>query len=582
MDICLILEKNDILPYLEVLKTQKLVAVDTETTGLDPRLSRLRLVQLACEGLPVLVIDCFSFLPEGYEALREIIAAPSVKIFHNAKFDLQFLLAQKLPLPSRIFDTMLAAQLLRSSGGAESASLRAAAWHYLEEKVDKEEQRSDWSGVLSESQMRYAALDADILLRLRNTMVQKIYENNLQRVAAIEFHCARAVAFMEYSGIYLDLKQWLALTAAKEKERDAALEKLYKYSGRPAVQTSLWADEGEVEILGCNFDNNSFVVELLRRNGIMVKSTSKWELRPYVGHPLAQALGEYRKATKSLSAFLHPFPEMLSDKTGRLHAKYGQISAWSGRMSCYSPNVQQIPRESEFRKCFAAPPGRKLLTADYSQIELRVAAQIARDRRMIEAFRRGNDLHLLTASLLQNKPMGEVTKAERQAAKAVNFGLIFGMGAAGLQRSALQSYGVELTMEQASLFRDRFFQAYTGIRHWHDSVKAAPPTEGRTLTGRKFLYAADSPLPVYLNSPVQGTAADIMKKALGLIINRIDTSETMIVAVIHDEILLEVPVDRAENTAVVLKASMEEAGNSILNLLPVEAVVNISSSWAEK
>lgn len=582
MEIRLIFKKNDILPYLEALKKQKLIAIDTETTGLDPYSSRLRLIQLACDGLPVFVIDCFSFLPEGHGTLTEIISSPSVKIFHNAKFDLQFLLAQAFPLPCRIFDTMLAAQLLRSSDGSDSASLRSVAWHYLQEEVDKDEQKSDWKGELSKSQIRYAALDAEILLHLRAAMVKLIYEYGLQHVAEIEFRCVKAVAFMEYSGIYLDAEKWRALTIVKEKDRDASLHKLYKYSGIPAVQTSLWKDIGEEEALGCNFDNNSYVVGLLRRHDIIVKSTSKWELYPYAGHPLVEALMEYRKTSKALSTFLYPFLKMLSDKTQRLHAKYGQISAWSGRMSCYSPNVQQIPRESEFRECFAAPRGRKLLTADYSQIELRVAAQIAKDERMIEAFRNGDDLHLLTASLLQNKPMNDVTKVERQAAKAVNFGLIFGMGAAGLRQSALLSYGVELTLEQASLFRDKFFRVYTGIRHWHNSVKTSLPAEGRTLTGRKFLYRANSPLPIYLNSPVQGTAADIMKKALGLIIDRIDISETFIIAVIHDEILLEVPEDNAAATAVILKTSMEEAGNSILSLLPVEAIVNVSSSWAEK
>lgn len=581
IDIRVISNKEELLPYLEALKAQKITAIDTETTGLDPYASKLRLIQVACEGLPVFVIDCFTFLPDGYELLAAFINSPGVKIFHNAKFDLQFLYANKLR-PRRVFDTMLAAQLLRSSEGGDSASLRAVAYHYLREEVDKDEQLSDWSGQLTESQARYAAKDAEILLRLRAVMVDKIYENNLQRIAEIEFHCVKAVAFMEYSGIYLNVEKWKALTVKKEKLRDAALNKLYEYSGRPAVQTLLWEDEGSEQILGCNFDNNAYVIDLLRRNDITVKSASRSELYPYAGHPLVSAISEYRKASKALSAFLQPFPKMISCDTGRLHAKYGQISAWSGRMSCYSPNVQQIPRESEFRECFSAPPGKKLLTADYSQIELRVAAQIARDERMINAFRNGDDLHLLTASLLQHKPMAEVTKEERQAAKAVNFGLIFGMGAPGLRQSALHSYGVELTQEQATLFRDRFFQAYTGIRRWHNSVKATTPNEGRTLTGRKFLYPQDSPLPVYLNSPVQGSAADIMKKALGLLVERIDMTDTFISAVIHDEILLETPAEKAEEVAAVLKSAMEDAGNSILTLLPVEAVVHISDSWADK
>lgn len=581
MEIRLVKNKEELTPYFEPLKAQKLAAIDTETTGLIPHYSKLRLLQIACPGLPVLVIDCFSFLPDGIGMLAEIIDAPSVKIFHNAKFDLQFLLTYGL-LPVRIFDTMLAAQLLRSSGGPESAGLRAVAHHYLQEDVDKEEQTSDWTGELTESQIKYAALDAEILLRLREIMVKKIYENNLQRVAEIEFHCAKAVAFMEFCGIHLDMDKWKALTEGKEKQRAEALSKLYKYTGRPAVQTTLWEDEGESEVLGYNFDNNNYVTELLNNNNIPVKNTSRAELYPYLGDPLVEAVMEYRKSAKALSSFLYPFPKAINRKTRRLHARYGQISAWSGRMSCYSPNVQQIPRENAFRECFTSPPGRKLLTADYSQIELRVAAQIARDERMTKAFREGDDLHLLTASLLQNKPMSEVTREERQAAKAVNFGLVFGMGASGLRQSALHSYGVEMTQEESYLFRDRYFRAYSGIRQWHDAVKAAAPGEGRTLTGRKFLYPASSSLPVYLNSPVQGTAADIMKKALGLIMEHIDIADTYIAAVVHDEILLEVPEEKAEESARLLKSLMESAGNSILTSLPVEAVVHIADNWAEK
>lgn len=581
MEVKIILRKEELLTWFETLMSQKILAMDTETTGLDPRADRVRLLQIAAPGMPTLVIDCFSFLPEGAELLKELMAAPSVKIFHNAKFDLQFLMPHDI-FVDKIFDTMLAAQLLKSSGGPERFSLKAVAWHYLEESVDKEEQTSNWGGELTRRQIEYAALDAEILLRLRSVLVEKIYENGLARVAEIEFHCARAVAFMEYHGIYLNMGKWRELTAQKEVERDAALKKMYKFTGPPAVQTTLWADEGKEEILGCDFDSSTYVVQMLNDNGVPVTGTSKLDLLPYRSHPLVAALSDYRKAAKALSSFLYPFPGMLERKTSRLHPNYGQISAWSGRMSCYNPNVQQIPRDAEFRGCFTARSGRKLLIADYSQIELRVAAQIARDRRMTEAYRNGEDLHLLTASLVQNKPMADVTKAERQAAKAVNFGLIFGMGAAGLQQYAELSYGVTMTLEEATAFRERYFKAYTGILKWHETVRAALPAEGRTLTGRKFLYDGNSGLPTYYNSPVQGTAADIMKYALGLMVRRIDLHDTYICAVIHDEIILEVPEEKSEETAALLKRTMEEAGNAILPDIPVVSEVVVSDSWADK
>jgi len=569
--------KQEIIPYLLSLKQAKVLAVDTETTGLDPHTDKLRLIQIAAAGLPVLVIDCFSFLPDGIELIKDILETPAVKIFQNAKFDLQFFMAAQV-YPYPIFDTMLAGQLLRTSGGASRVGLDALAQHYLNEILPKDEQKSNWSGNLSESQFEYAANDADVLLRLREVMVRKIYENKLSEIALIEFSCVSAIAQMEYTGICLDTPCWNRLLAETVKERDEALEILYTYTGKPAVQMSLF---GEDTVYAYNFDSNPFVLNLLQKNGIQTNSTSKHDLTPYAKHPLVQAVSAYRRAAKSLSSFLYPIPFMIHPTTGRLHPHYGQNGAWSGRMSCGNPNIQQIPRSSDFRACFIAPLGRKLVVADYSQIELRVAAEITLDDRMMTAYRNGDDLHKLTASLMLGKSADTITKQERQAAKAVNFGLIYAMGAAGLKQYAAQSYGVEMTLEQAEEFKSRFFNAYTGIERWHRELKKFPPTESRTLTGRKFTFSPNAGLAALCNTPVQGTAADIAKKALGLLINRLRNTDTHIVGVVHDEILLETSEENADKMAELLKSTMEEAGNSILKYVPCQADVNISSNWAK-
>jgi len=565
------------MPYLPAIKDAKILAVDTETTGLDPHVNQLRLIQIAVAGLPVFVIDCFSFLPEGIDIIKEILETRAVKIFQNAKFDLQFFMALKI-YPAPIFDTMLAAQLLRTSGGPSRVGLDALAQHYLDETLPKDEQKSDWSGELSESQLEYAANDADVLFRLREVMVKKIYENNLSDIALIEFSCVSAVAQIEYAGISLDIPRWDKLLAETVKERDEAIEILYTYTGKPTVQMNLFGDD---TVYGHNFDSNPFVLDLLHQNGIHTNSTSKHDLTPYANEPLVKAISSYRKAAKSLSSFLYPIPGMIHQKTGRLHPKYGQNGAWSGRMACWGPNIQQIPRSASFRECFVAPPGRKLIIADYSQIELRVAAEITQDSRMITAYRNGDDLHTLTASLMLGKSVDIITKQERQAAKAVNFGLIYAMGAAGLQQYSAQSYGVEMTLEQAEEFRNRFFRAYTGIEKWHRRLKKEPPTESRTLTGRKFTFSSNAGLAALSNTPVQGTAADIAKKALGLLVNRLKGSDTRIVGVVHDEILLESPDENADEMAVLLKSTMEEAGNSILKYVPCQADVNVSENWAK-
>jgi len=572
-----IFNENEINPYLTEIKQAKILAVDTETTGLDPHTDKLRLIQIAAAGLPVLVIDCFSFFPSGIHTIKEMLETRAVKIFQNAKFDLQFFMAAQV-YPRPIFDTMLAGQLLRTSGGASRVGLDSLAQHYLNEILPKDGQKSDWQGELSESQLEYAANDADVLLRLREVMVKQIYKNHLSEIALIEFSCVSAIAQIEYMGICLDIPRWNQLLAETAKERDEALEILYTYTGRPAVQMNLF---GEEEAGGFNFDSNPFILNLLQENGIQTNSTSKYDLTPYINHPLVKAISAYRKAAKLLSAFLYPMPGMIHPKTGRLHPKYGQNGAWSGRMSCGNPNIQQIPRSPDFRACFIASPGHTLVIADYSQIELRVAAEITRDPRMTAAYRNGDDLHRLTASLMVGKPIGEITSKERQAAKAVNFGLIYAMGAAGLKQYAEQSYGVEMSLEQAGDFRDRFFKAYTGIEKWHRSLKKDPPAEGRTLTGRKFTFPPNSGLPALCNTPVQGTAADIAKKTLGLLVNRLKETDTRIIGIIHDEILLETPEENAGKTAELLKSTMEEAGNSILKSVPCLADVDISKNWAK-
>lgn len=571
---------EQVIPYLKKLKEAKVLAVDTETTGLDAHKDRLRLVQIGAEGMPVLLIDCFSFLKDsrGTECLREILEGEAGKIFHNAKFDLQFFRKEGI-LPENILDTMLAAELLRPCGGPRKVSLAAVSSHYLGTELDKTEQTGDWSGALTDTQLEYAALDSRILLQLWECLKEQLRENGLERIADIEFACVPALARAEYDGISLDLEQWERLCADIQSQYERSLQALYAYSGEPSYQLTLWGGE---EALDVNFDSNSYVLKLLKKNGISVSSTSRYSLAPYHNNPLVKALSDYRKYSKLLSGFLHPLPAQIHPVTGRLHPKYGQIGAYSGRMCCWGPNIQQIPRETRFRSCFRAPEGRILVLADYSQIELRVAAQISGDVRMKSAYSKGEDLHRLTASLISDTAPEKVSASQRQAAKAVNFGLIFGMGAVGLQQYAAQSYGVDMTLDEAVKFRDSFFRAYAGIGWWHHDLKAGHFTEGRTLTGRKFLFSPRSGVSELANTPVQGTAADILKKALGLLYHETKEKDWKLVGIVHDEILLEVPREDGEEAALCLKTVMERAGADILPSVPCVADAKTADSWAAK
>lgn len=579
MEFLLISNINDIEPYESELLSALVLAIDTKTTGLDPHINKIRLIQLAVEGLPVLVIDCSTFLPEGLTLLRMLISSKGVKVFQNAKFDLQFLMSLGIPPPTAMFDTMLAAQLLRSSGGPQRVGLEELVRHYLGETLSKEEQKGDWSGILNRGQLEYAAKDVEVLLRLRKEMLIEIKKNNLVEVARQEFSCARTIAAVEYNGIHLELSRWNELSRKIEAEQQTSLEKLYKYAGHPKVQISFFGDK---VLNGINLDSNKQILNILNSNGIKVDNTSRHALAPYSHNPLIQAITEYRRTTKLLSTFLYSIPQQIHPVTGRLHPRYSQIGAWSGRMSCGGPNIQQIPRDKQFRACFSASEGNKLVIADYSQIELRVVAEISRDERMIQAYRNGEDLHRLTASLISGKRIEDVTKEERQSAKAMNFGLVFAMGAKGLQSYAKETYDVDMTLEQAEQFRNRFFHAYQGVAAWHKRLKNNPPIQSRTVAGRKHVYGSHSGLSGLCNTPVQGSAADIIKNALGMLVDELDNTNTKIVAVVHDEIVLETERDQAAEVAKILKATMEKAGAQYLRLVPLFAEVQIADSWAEK
>lgn len=550
------------------------MAVSLITSGPDPLQDSITYMAFAAEDIPAVTLDCRALTMEESRCLRTLFTLDATKVFLRAQNDLQFLSALHI-FPGSVFDVSLAHGLLSMENTADGPTMDALCGIYLGNRYTN-------PGTLAGHQSleliaEHKKLAAD-LVSLRKAMIPLLLRHNLVAVAEIEFSCVKALARLQYHGIYLNLDRWQILHERAQAEKEQALQALYAFTGKPALQQTLW---GPAESRGPNFDSNPYVLKLLRQHDINVSSTAKQELYEHRKHPLVQALMKYRKAGKAISAFLQPLPGMLHPKTKRLHPQYGQLTAPSGRMSCANPNIQQIPRDPAFRECFNAPPDKSLIVADYSQIELRVAAQIARDERMLAAYQRGDDLHLLTASYLAGKPVDLVSKQERQAYKAVNLGLIYGMGAVGLQQTAQQTYGVDMPMEDAIRFRESFFKTYHGIARWHKELRTADAAVGRTLSGRRIPYRDNAGLPEKSNLPVQGTAADIIKKALGLLADRLE-NDVWIVAVIHDEILLECPTPKAEATARLLQTTMEEAANGILPDVPTTVEAKISASWAEK
>ncbi|OUC14574.1 MAG: hypothetical protein B0A82_11555 [Alkalinema sp. CACIAM 70d] len=578
-----------LVEILKPLHACSVIAVDTETTGLDPMKDKIRLIQIAAENYPVVVIDLFKLAREKWAPLAELFQGAPIKVFQNAKFDLKFLQQAGLSVVGKLFDTMIAAQLLdagirsRSVSGREfhGYNLAALVKVYLGEDLSKEQQRSDWSHPsLSPAQLEYAARDAAILLRLREVMKPKLKNARLVETARLEFGCLPAIAQMELNGMLLDLSRWDDLRQELERSRDQLANGLRKQL-QPALLST------QLDILGnqpaLNLDSQQQVLEALQQLGVPVRNTSKLSLVPLAEeHPSVRVLLDYRKAAKAVQAFASSLPKHVHPVTGRIHPDYQQMGAATGRMSCRNPNLQQIPRDKIFRSCFIPAPGYCLVVADYSQIELRVAAELSGDRRMIEAYQNDEDLHQLTAALIAGKSLDQVEKSERQAAKAVNFGLIYAMGAKGLAEYAYNNYGVQMGLKQAETFRKRYFEAYQGIARWHGAIKRRLPREMRTMGDRLRCWQDEPKLTELLNTPVQGTAADITKAALAKLPTALQETRARLIGTVHDEILLEAPENTANRAANILQQVMEQAGHQYLRKVPVKAEVAIVRSWAEK
>ena len=581
MEYRLITSEVELQPLLSSLNENSMLAIDTETTGLDPLDSQIRIVQIAFPNEPVFLIDLWNLNDELYTSLQTILASPAIKIFHNAKFDLKFLKKKGFMVTKPFFDTMLTAQILAAGQKSQGFKLSDLARDELGINLPKELQSSNWNEGISKEQLEYAARDAWVLLQLYPILFRKLSDSGLINTAILEFDCLPAVVDMELSGMLIHTEKWKKLTQELEKtQRDLAenLRQRLAEGFKRTPQLPFMIDTSPI-----NLDSPKQILEALQALGIPLKTTSHEELSQLEDqYPVIQALIEYRKVTKVLQSFASALPKYIHKVTGRIHPDYWQIGTTTGRFSCRNPNLQQIPRDRAFRECFIPAEGKILVIGDYSQVELRVAAEISQDRRMIDAFLLNQDIHCLTASLLTGKDILQVTKEERQAAKAVNFGLLYAMGARGLKIYAQNSYGVEMTDQQAIDFRNKYFEVYQGIASWQKELSNANLRETRTLIGRLRQWPERPVITELFNTPIQGTAADIMKQAMVMLYPFLENTDIHIIGTVHDELLLESSQEEAEKAAYLLKETMVRAGQKFLNQVPVEAEVVIASNWAEK
>ncbi|MGH8905504.1 MAG: DNA polymerase [Egibacteraceae bacterium] len=560
---------------------RRIVAIDTETSGWDPLRDALLCVQL-CAGpdLPVLVLDTAGVDPG---VLQPLLADPCVlKVFHHGAFDLRFLAGVGLRV-TRVADTMLAQQLL--DGGAKTASgngLAQIAAFRLGVSLDKSIRGTVWvPGRLTSAQLEYAADDAAATWGVFDQQWRELVGHGLTRVAQLEFAALPVLADLQLRGVAFDADRWRRLVGGLERDLPAL---------KDAAQAALISETSPHNLFGpepVNLDSPEQVREALVRLGVEVTTTREVALRDFAGHPGVDALLAYRQVSKVTSSWGGDWADRAAHPgTGRIHPDWRQIVG-AGRIACSDPSLHQIPKDARYRCCFGGAPGRMLVVADYSQQELRILAAVSEDEGLAEVFHGGGDLHRATAAMVFGQPEDAVLPAQRAAAKALNFGLMYGMGAPGFARAT------RMSLAQAQAVMDRYFAAFPRVAEWLAAAEAVARRTGRARTplGRIRKFDGDQHLSTLArNAPIQGAGADMIKLALAEVDRRLaaafgspargqPAAAHGPVLVVHDELVVEVPAERAEEGCALVVGGMLDAAREILGDVPPAVDVALRPRW---
>ncbi len=557
------------------IETEKLEAYrDHPAAGLDPHLSRIRLIQLYGPRNKVFVFDLRQI---ELTLFRKLWDKPMVA--HKAVFELGHMLHAGIA-PRRLGCTLLQANAL----GSRMQSLADLCEHEFGCKISKRLQTSDWSTeTLSGEQIAYAALDAVAVALIAEKQHARLRNRGLLDCYRIMRDTQRAVARMMLNGVYFDRSGHAPLIAAWKRSLAQAERKLSKLLGTgvnaaSGKQLSDWLEE--------HLDSETLRTWPRSRSGRL--RTNSAALSRNRSHPIVAPLLAHREAATRLSAFGPSLAAHISPATGRIHAQFRLGAAASGRMACFDPNLQNIPREPTFRSLFRAPPGRLLVVADYAQIELRVAAQMSGDPAMLGAYERGDDLHLMTAAAVTGLPLEQVNSEQRRLAKAVNFGLLYGQGARGLASYARHSYGVAMDEQQATRAREAFFASYPTLAEWQRSTAREAERKMRVVTpsGRVFDFNDSRrgySYPEALNIPIQGGAAEVLMAALTHLDRGLEDLDAKLVNVIHDEVVVESSADAAPDVKTVVEESMAAGMLDIFAEAPTRGLVQaqIAEDWSQ-
>jgi DNA polymerase-1 len=586
-------------------------ALDTET-ALAPLCfepGQWRLLQLHSETAS-LWYDVPTLSSADFEVLKQFLERRDLEITAQyLAFDYRVLLANNITLQGRFFDTLIASTLLHNGRPKMSHSLESIAKRELGAVLDKTLQAQDWMNAeLTPQDLQYAMEDVRITWELAGILHEQIAAQNLVAVYNLECALVPAVVQMEHTGIFLD-PDTIAGTVDYYKSEAFSSKEIFletldgrlESEGLPRLpreedgsfNTRATATGsvrlGTKKLPGFNINSSQQLLQWFKYLGIEPiddagkPSTDKKVLARFMSDELVRMLLHYKRVEKRLGMAQKLVEHCGSD--GRIHARFMPLATGTGRFASSSPNLQNVPRDPDFRCAFkASTPERRLVQADYSGMELRVAAAIAGERRMIYAFNAGADIHTRTAALMYGKDEASVSKEDRRTAKALNFGALYGSSAKGVQ-AYCATLGLFISTKEAGELLRKWHDAYPAFGKWHDycSAMAMRGEPVRTRIGRRrLLFGEDNRLTTQANNVVQGTSADIMKAAL-IEIHRQLPPEAYLVATCHDEVIAECREEDGEALLEIVLREMEQAAIPILgDGIRIVAEGGVLTSWGDK
>jgi DNA polymerase I-like protein with 3'-5' exonuclease and polymerase domains len=535
----------------------KSVALDLRTPGPDPVVQRHHMLALKANDSEPVIVDLHAVQGLGPLAnvLRDVVV-----VGHDLRATLSSLAHHYNVTPRTVWDTALAARLL--DGGQHGSAEKRERYFSLGEVAHRE--LGPVATELDAGEFARVAHDVELLPALYERLQDRVIAAGLAEALTLELAALPAVVGMMVAGVAVDRGRWEALVASRRGEA-ASL--------RSDVEAALGLDD---------VHSHEQLLRGLRAAGVQVERTGKECIAPYRDVPAVEKLMRFRRVDAFVRA---PGAGVLAalDRSpdGRVRATLDQLAAPTGRFGCSEPNLLGLEKSHEVRECIVPASGCVFVVADYASIELRVLAHVTGDERLSAIFHEGGDPHAMTAGVLTGKPPSTVTKEERQRAKAVNFGFAFGMGAESFQEYALANYGVVVTLEEAEEFKAVYQTTYPGVAAWQRTMAREKPSEVRSASGRRRIHFDPEKAHCQrLAMQVQGTAADGVKHAMSLLRGQLHDHSARLVLCVHDELVVEVPRDRAAPVRDLVEAMMVEGMARFVTTVPIEVEADIRATWS--